>query len=271
MEQVDNLVLGAGYIGKRIAKDLGYKLTPERINSLDDAIDLLERWQPKVLINAIGFGGKVNVDDCEREIERTFHANSVVPLYLAEACYRTNTRLVHLSSGCIFKDTEEPIKEDKEPDYHGLYYSRTKINAELVLKHYNALILRIRVPMDDIPHPKNIITKVLSFKRVIDRPNSVTYIPEFIKALDFLIKKGCTGIYNIALNGSVFYESIINEWSSTTGEDKDIQLVYDLDIERTNTILSVMKLKKEGFNPSFSYKAIQKCVRNYAKNTSREP
>ena len=164
------LILGKGFLGQRLQKELHCELSEERqISSWDDALYYIQKYRPKVLINCIGFTGKRNVDDCELEPEATIRANTFVPLLLAEAALRNNVKLVHLSSGCIYhyETGARPITEAKVPDYFDLYYSRTKVYAEGALtnlaRQYNILVVRLRIPLDDRPHPRHILTTFLKF------------------------------------------------------------------------------------------------------------
>ena len=169
-----------------LRRALGVAGSMRKIHSFKDAQDIVDTERPAVIINCIGYTGERNVDDCENQKNKTMEANTVVPLVLGEVAARNNVKLVHISSGCIYRydyATQRPITEDDPPDYYDLFYSRTKIYAEKALafmaKKYNVLIARIRIPLDNRPHPRNILTKLLGFDRVIDVPNSLTYIPDF--------------------------------------------------------------------------------------------
>ena len=96
------LILGRGFIGRRLEEGLGYPIIDDRINSLGDVQNIIQKYKPDVLLNCIGFSGAKNVDGCEEELEKTIHANAFVPLWLAEGCLRNNIKLVHISSGCIY-------------------------------------------------------------------------------------------------------------------------------------------------------------------------
>jgi len=97
------LVLGKGFMGQKIADFFGCDISPDRILSLADAQAVIGRYKPSVLINCIGYTGASNVDDCEIDKDKTLFSNTFVPIILAEACLRNKVRLIHISSGCIFK------------------------------------------------------------------------------------------------------------------------------------------------------------------------
>jgi len=267
------LILGKGYIGERLQEALRCPLSPKKIAGFSDVNSLLKKYKPRVVINCIGHTGANNVDGCELAKDKTLFANTYVPLLLAEAAYRHKIKLVHISSGCIYHyayGRSKPIEESLTPDYYDLYYSRTKIYAENALlelsKRADILLIRIRVPLDDRPHPKNILTKLLGFNRVLDVPNSVTYIPDFIKALRHLLKTGKKGIYNIALKGGLFYKDLLNAYNGR-GRHHGFSLIKpkDLKMNRTNLILSVKKLEKSGFKVRKPKEIMEECVKGYLK------
>ena len=250
------LVLGNGYMGQRIREALGCSVEEQRISSLADAQKVLAKHKPEILINAVGFTGGGSVDGCEADLEKTIFSNTFVPLLLAEACLRNQVKLVHISSGCIYhfdyKKGQRPINETQIPDYFDLYYSRTKIYSEQPLvnlsRAYDILITRIRIPLDDRPHPKNILSKLIQYKRVIDIPNSVTYVPDFLAALKHLLKIKARGLYNIVNKGTLRYPQLLKCYQKHVPDFRFERISYaSLKMNRTNLALSCKKLEDSGF------------------------
>jgi dTDP-4-dehydrorhamnose reductase len=266
------LILGQGYIGKKLQEELACDIFETNISTLRDAEAAVNKYDPGVLINCIGFTGR-NVDECEQETEKTLTANTFVPVLLAEAAYRKNIRLVHISSGCIFDfdyAKDAPVTEERIPDYFKLFYSRTKIYSERALealsRKYPVLILRIRVPLDNRPHPKNLLTKLINYKRVIDLPNSVTYIPDFVKAAKYLINKEASGTYNIVAKGALRYPELLAAYQRLAPDFKYEVIDFKaLKMERTNLVLSAEKLENSGFKVRGIEEIVQECVKEYVK------
>jgi len=273
MKQNKILLLGKGFIGSRLQKELQCDISDRKIYSYRDAEILINEYHPEILLNCIGFTGKNNVDDCELEKDKAISANVFVPVILAEAALRNNIRFIHISSGCIYhydylKDS--PMDEKKEPDFFELFYSRTKIYAEQVLRilstKYPILIARIRVPLDIKPHPRNILTKLINYKKVIDMPNSLTYIPDFIKALRHLIKIEAKGIYNVVNKGALIYSELMEIYKKyASGFEYEVIDKNRLNLVRTNLILSTEKLEKTGFKVRDIHEALEECVQEYIK------
>lgn len=267
------LILGKGFIGTRLQEELSCDISAARIATFADITAQIQKYKPQILINCIGHTGAGNVDGCESALDKTLSANTYVPILLAEAAYRNKIKLVHLSSGCIFHynyGKQPPITENPIPDYYDLYYSRTKIYTENVLREFsqrcNILIARVRVPLDSRPHPKNILTKLISYKKVIDVPNSVTYIPDFVRALRHLIKVDARGIYNVVVQGGLRYPKLLDIYRKSVSDFQYIVIdLKQLNLTRTNLILSTKKLEKTGFKVRTIDEILKECVQEYLK------
>jgi 3,5-epimerase/4-reductase len=267
------LIFGKGFIGSKIQKYFNCKITDRKIFKFSNAQEEIKKYKPGIIINCIGNTGKRNIDDCELNKDRTLFANTYVPILLADVAVRNRIKLIHISSGCIYsfdyKDPK-PIKEERLPDYFDLFYSRTKIYAERALEalshRFNILIVRLRIPLDDRPHPKNILTKLIKYKKIIDIPNSVTYIPDFIKALRHLIKIDARGIFNLTNPGGLRYPQLLDVYKKYSPDFKYRIISYkELNLARTNLLLSNKKLERTGFKMRNIREILEGCVKNYVR------
>jgi 3,5-epimerase/4-reductase len=268
------LILGKGFIGERLQKDLNCRIDSSMINCFSDAEKLVKKYHPKIIINCIGLTGKRNVDDCELEKDATLLANSFVPVILAEACLRNKIKLIHISSGCIFNydyKKDKPINEKNQNYFFKLFYSRSKIYSEKALetlaRDYNILIVRIRIPLLNAKHPKNVLDKLIKYKKVIDVPNSVTYIPDFIQALKFLIKINARGVYNLVNKGGLRYPKLTQIYQKYVPSFKYTVInLAKLGLVRTNLLMSTAKLEKTGFKVRNINSLLEECVKEYLKS-----
>ena len=261
------LVFGKGWIGSRLAQHLDCQSTGRRIATYEDVQEEIDKFKPKVIINCIGSFGR-NVDDCEINKTKTIVATTFVPILMAEAALRNKLKLVHLSSGCIFHydyDNQRPLKETEQPDFFDLYYSRCKEYAETSLLALgdaaNILIVRPRMPLDYIPHKRNLLDKLVNFKNVIDLENSVTYVPEFLEAVKHLIKIDATGVYNCVNYGGLRFKELIEIYREFyPNHQYSIADKGDLKIVRTNLLLSTDKLEESGFEVKDIHDILRECV-----------
>jgi len=268
------LILGKGFIGERLQKEFDCVIDGSMINCFSDAEKLVKKYNPKIIINCIGITGRRNVDDCELEKDATLLANSFIPVILVEICLRNSIKLVHISSGCIFnydykKNIE--IKENSQDYFFRLFYSRSKIYSERSLeplsRDYNILITRIRIPLLNARHPKNVLDKLIKYKKIIDIANSITYIPDFIRAIKHLIKIDARGVYNVVNKGGLRYPELMRVYQKYVPEFKfKVIALKKLGLARTNLILSTNKLEKTGFKVRNINSVLEECVKEYLKS-----
>lgn len=225
----------------------------------------LEKEKPDVVINAAGKTGKPNVDWCEHHKMETLRANVTGPLILVEECERVGAKLVHMSSGCIYEGDRISsavgglrgvgnggFTEEDRPNFFGSFYALTKAWSEQALKDFPVLQLRVRMPFDGSTHPRTLIGKILKYPRVLDEPNSITYVPDFIEAAKILIQKGKTGIYNVTNPGAIsaydimtMYKEIVDP--THTFERLTLEHLGEVvKAGRSNCMLNTKKLEDEG-------------------------
>lgn len=246
------LILGKGFIGERLQEALGYNISDRKIYSFTDAESEINKYNPKIVINCIGYNGEKNsVDGCEFDKDKTLFANTCVPIILGEVCLRKKIKLVHISTGYVH--------------FLDLFYSRSKLYAERMLKslcaEMNVLILRLQLPLDNRPHPKNLLTKLIKYKKVIDIPVSVSYLPDFIKALKYLIDTNAYGIYNLVNKGELKYSELLDTYKKYV-PDFDYE-IKDLKLNKPNIVLSTKKLERSGFKIRHIKETLEECVQNY--------
>jgi dTDP-4-dehydrorhamnose reductase len=267
------LVFGKGFIGNMVHEALDCPISEKIIKSFNDAQEEIKKHNPKIIINCIGQTGQKNVDDCELDKDATLSANAFVPIILAEAAIRNAVKLIHIGTGCIYHfdySKSIPIDEEQIPDFFDLFYSRTKIYTDMALKvlssQFDILILRPRIPLDKQPHPKNLLTKLISYKKIIDIPNSVIYLPDFIQALKHLIKINARGIYNVVNKGALRYSKLLDVYKKYVPSfEYEIIDYRNLKLTRTNLVLSTEKLEKSGFKIRGIEEVLEECVQAYLK------
>ena len=268
------LALGKGFIGEVLHNEFDCRLNGSMIKSFSDAEKIIKKYHPEIIINCIGITGKRNVDDCELAKDATLQANSFIPVILSEIALRNNIKLIHISSGCIFNydyKVNRPIKEEGQDYSFKLFYSRSKIYAERAIealtRDYNILIVRIRIPLLNARHPKNLLDKLLKYNKVIDVPNSVTYIPDFVKAIRHLIKIDARGVFNIVNKGGLRYPDLMKVYKKYVPSYRlKVININKLGLVRTNLLLSTKKLENSGFKVRNINSVLDECVKEYLRS-----
>jgi len=271
------VVFGTGFLGKRLAEHLGYDATPRSKVDLLDARaleDFLESQSPDVVINAAGRTGRPNIDWCETNRLETFKSNVIAAMNLAAACSERGIYFVHLGSGCIYQGDNggKGFSETDEPNFFGpQYYANTKIVAEKGLAQLpgEILQLRIRMPIDDRPHERNLIDKLAKYPQVIDVQNSMTTVPHMLDAIKELIAKEGTGIFNLVNPGTISAYEIMELYREIVDPSHEFQLM-SLDAlnrvtlgKRSNCYLNTDALKGERIELPEIHAAVRECLSRY--------
>jgi dTDP-4-dehydrorhamnose reductase len=220
---------------------------------------LLDAEKPEVVVNCAGKTGRPNVDWCETHKEETLHANVLGPIVLLEECLARGIYLVHMSSGCIYEGdgstsltTGKGFTEEDPPNFFGSFYSRTKAWSDQIMKDFPVLNLRLRMPFDGSGNDRSLLTKLAKYSKVLDVQNSITYLPDFLKAAEILISKRKTGTYNIVNDGTISPYQIMQLYKDIVDPKHTFEKLTLDDLStvvkagRSNCVLSTEKLKKEG-------------------------
>jgi len=112
-----------------------------------------------------------------------------------------------------------------------------------MLKSYSTtLVLRVRMPISDDLAPRNFITKIVRYDRVVNVPNSMTVLEEMMPASVAMSEAKLCGIYNFCNPGAVSHNEILDMYK----EIVDPTFVYEnFTIEEQNKILEAKRSNNE--------------------------
>jgi UDP-glucose 4,6-dehydratase len=217
------LVYGrTGWIGGKLGKlltELGHEWCygsarlQDRVGVQDD----IKRSKCTHVLNAAGVTGRPNVDWCEDHKVETIRANVIGVLQLCDVALENNVHVTNFATGCIYKYDDShviggvPFTEDDDPNFGGSFYSETKSYMEMMLRHYpNVMQCRVRMPIDgDLQNPRNFITKIANYAKVVDIPNSMTVLEEFVPMAVEGAIRGLTGAYNWTNPGAISHNEVL--------------------------------------------------------------
>lgn len=251
------LIFGDGFIGRKFKEALGNEAEISRIDICDreEVRSVLYHLNPEVVINCAGKTGKPNIDWCETNKDETLRSNVTGAFTLAHSCIEMGVYMVHIGSGCIYQGDNGGLgfKEEDRVEIEDIpsFYSLTKSISEDMLRYFPILQLRIRMPIDDdLENPRNFVTKIISYEKVINEPNSMTIIDDLILAANILIDKKKTGVYNITNRGSVTHEEVLQMYKEIVDFDFEYEIIPTDELHtlagRSNCILNTEKLESEG-------------------------
>uniref|UniRef100_A0A1J3I991 UDP-glucose 4,6-dehydratase n=1 Tax=Noccaea caerulescens TaxID=107243 RepID=A0A1J3I991_NOCCA len=239
-----------------IAFEYGKGRLEDRSSLLQDILNV----KPTHVFNAAGVTGRPNVDWCESHKTETIRANVAGTLTLADVCREHSLLLMNFATGCIFEYNEDhPLgsgigfKEEDTPNFTGSFYSKTKAMVEELLKEFdNVCTLRVRMPISsDLNNPRNFITKISRYSKVVNIPNSMTVLDELLPISIEMAKRNLKGIWNFTNPGVVSHNEVLEmyrdyidsdfKWANFTLEEQAKVIVAP----RSNNEMDASKLKKE--------------------------
>ena len=124
----------------RIFDKSNYKYISLDVTNETQVSKIVQEINPDVVINTAAM---TNVDDCEDKKTDCIDLNVNAVLFLANACFKTETHLVHISSDFIFDGKSGPYKETDSPNPLS-FYGKSKLDSENILNKHkvDSTILR---------------------------------------------------------------------------------------------------------------------------------
>lgn len=272
------LIFGNGWLGNRCADTWKKENTHEVVLSNvfiqtgDDVISEIKKHNPNVVLNAAGVVGKPNVDWCETNQWQTILSNTTLPLLIARVCAQERKYFLHIGTGCIYYGYKKGGWLPEDVANPQAVYTKTKYAADLALSTIpNVGIARIRMPIDTIPNPANLLDKLTRYNKIINMVNSVTVVPDMIDALRVMLEKRSGGIYHIVNHGGIKTKEIIdmykmfvdNKFKNEWIKEEDLLGKNLVKCKRSNNVLNTDKLKEEGIPMREALDAVEDTIIKY--------
>ena len=220
------LLGGSGYVGSRVRRHMERDGTPY-VNvrraqcdyyDRDQLNDAIRQVRPNFLINAAGFTGVPNVDACELNKTACLRANAVLPGIIRDVCERRRLPWGHISSGCIYTG-DGPAGGFRESDPGNFtfrqnncsFYSGCKALGEEVLEGAaRCYVWRLRIPFNHLDSPRNYLSKLIRYERLLDVRNSLSHLGDFADAcFQCWENEAEFGTYNLTNGGSIMTKEVV--------------------------------------------------------------
>jgi len=290
---VDNksfLIFGGktGWIGQKLVtlleeSDYTVYCAEARLENREELEKEISALKPDYIINAAGMTGRPNIDWCEDNKQTTVRVNVLGALNLVDAAFLHNIPVTNFGTGCIYYyDKFHPMgsgigfKEEDEPNFAKSFYSSTKIILERLIMNYpNVLNLRLRMPISPDLHPRNFITKILNYKKVVNVPNSISILDDLLPVAIEMTLRDSRGVYNFTNPGVLTHNEVLAlyreyidpdyTWENFTLEEQSAILKA----ARSNTELDVSKLLSEFPNIPHVKESIHDVFKKMKKNLEK--
>jgi len=283
------LLGGSGYVGLAYqdlltAKGIPFKNLRRADLDYTDVATLttaLRADRPAFLINAAGYTGKPNVDACELDKTNCLFGNAILPGRIAEACAAAGVPWGHVSSGCIFTGKRADgtgFTEADAPNFtfrqnNCSFYSGTKaLGEEILAGTPDVFIWRLRIPFDHRESPRNYLTKLMRYARLLEAENSISQLHEFVAATFACWEKRIPfGTYNVTNPGHVTTREVVDLILESGVCKKAYEFFTDeadfmakaAKTPRSNCVMSSAKLAAAGIELTPVREAIQSALKNW--------
>jgi dTDP-4-dehydrorhamnose reductase len=125
------------------------------------------------------------------------------------------------------------------------------------------------MPVSDDLHPRNFVTKLLNYERVVNIPNSNTILHDLLPASIMLAEHGETGVYNFTNPGAISHNEVLTlfkdivrpelSWQNFTLEEQAKVIKADRSNCSLDTSKLVAKLKEYQYEIPEVHEAYEKC------------
>jgi len=279
---------GRGWIGHQFINFLKNK--DENINIIDTTAradnenlikDLILTYSPTHIISVIGrtHGEGINsIDYLEQngKLVENIRDNLYAPLVLSLLAEKHNIHFTYIGTGCIFNEEEPKSRtyyEMDRPDFFDSSYSIIKGYTDRLMKfNMNTLNLRLRMCINSQIHHRNLIMKLVNYKKICSNTNSFTVLPTIFPIIYDMMKKKTTGTFNLTNPDYIshneileMYKEIVDKdftWDNFTNEEQN----KILKSKRSNNHLNTSKIEKIYSDIPDIRTGIRKCLIEMKRN-----
>ena len=164
--------------------------------------------KPDRIIASIGraYGKNMyNTSYIEDALTINIKDNLIAPLTLANVCNTLNVHCTFIGSGCVYKSTQKLCSENDEPSLISSNHAIIKSATERLIQdnNSNCLHVKIRYPITGDFHPKCLISKLISYEKIVNMDTSISYLPDVIPILVNMSIKQIIGTFHLTNTDSI--------------------------------------------------------------------
>ena len=217
------------------------------VENVDGLLTVFGQVRPDVVINCIGLVKQLSEAD---DPLSAIPINSLLPHRLARMCAVSGSRLVHMSTDCVFSGAKGMYAEENFSDAKDLY-GRSKFLGEV--DYPNAITLRTSIIGHELDGARSLIGwflsqegSVMGFKNAVFSGLPTVEIARIIR--DFVIpQRDLCGVYHVSaepINKFDLLTLVADVYGKNIKIDKDESVVIDRSLDST-------RFRKEtGFSPA---------------------
>ena len=148
------------------------------------------------------------------------------------------------------------------------------LGEEVVAPYPNVYIWRVRIPFDQFDHPRNYLTKLMRYNRLLDARNPISELREFVDASVRCWERRIPfGVYNMTNSGSITTREVVDMIAKSGVCEKEYTF-FESEAEfmhiaastpRSNCVMSSDKLLRTGILLTEVHDAIERDLHKWRK------
>jgi dTDP-4-dehydrorhamnose reductase len=168
------------------------------VRSSDQLIEVLGEFQPQAIVNAVGI---IKQRSSAKESIPSLELNSLFPHRLAMICKTINSRMIHLSTDCVFSGKKGNYREDDPSDALDIY-GKSKYLGEVNEQH--CVTLRTSMIGRELSRKKSLLEWFLAQKGSIKGFKKAIFsgftTQELSRIIEMILTQHpyASGIYHVA-------------------------------------------------------------------------
>lgn len=214
-------------------------------NDLDLLLNAIKDFEPDIIINCIG----LLIKACNDNPDRAIYVNSYFPHWLEKIAKNTRTKVIHLSTDCIFDGTQgNHLETDKATETS--WYGRTKNMGEII--NNKDLTLRLSIIGTELKsNGVGLLNWFLNQEGIVNGFtncywNGITTL-ELAKQIDTIIENrpNLSGLYHLAPDFKINKYNLLVLAKNIWNMDK-VQIFKKSDFCQDKTLINS---RKNEYNP----------------------
>ena len=234
------------------------------VKDFDSVVRAFEKAQPKVVVNCIGLVKQV---EAAKDPLLNISVNALFPNRLAKICQAESSRLIHISTDCVFDGKKGNYIEKDFSNANDLY-GKTKHLGEVVYSTH-CVTLRTSLIGHELKGKRSLVEwfldregSVRGFTRAIYTGFPTVEMARII--CDFVIpQKNLNGIYHVSSEPISKYD-LLRLIAARYGKKIDIKPYEDFVCDRS--LDSSLFRKITGYRPPSWPKLVDKMYKNYSES-----
>ncbi len=250
------------------------------IRNLEQVTSAIQNSGADTVLNC---AAKTNLDWCEMNPLECFDVNTLGADTVGKACQELGAYMIHISTGCVqASSTPEEAHKETDPPTPTSFYSWTKYWADemLMLRHnrdgLKVLIIRPRQPVSANASGRNALTKMLTYNKFIDTPNSMTVVEDLVDATLQMLNKNLTGVYNVANPGVMSPYKIALLLKELVDPNLQVNKISKEELNkmtlatRIDSVLDMSKLEAEGIKLRPADERLREILPTFKDNLAKQ-